>query len=503
MFLTWLRKGKSLWNTVRRVSRPCEAPRRTSSRPRLETLEGRWLPSTLTVLNTNDSGAGSLRATIAASKSDDTINFDTSLNGQTITLTSGELVVDHSLDVEGPASSPVAILGIGSRAFDITNPSSTVTLANLDISGLGGVTQGGAIYDAGASVTLVGDQVSSQLGVVAAPNGNRQGGAIYQAGGALTVISCRVSGHVFGEDGGPGVAGSDGLGGGIYLASGTLTLTKCSVFGRAVGGAGGADGNALGGVIYEAAGNLAMTQCTLDGLAQGNNAMGGDIYNADGMLTLTDCTFQTSHAEGSTAAGGAIYDAVGTTTTITNCVFNESETVGATALGGSIYQAGGSLTVTGAQFPGSEVDSPNYGLAAGGAIYVAGGNVSMVNTTIQFAGVFAHGGVVVSLVGSALGGALYQAGGSLSLTNCTFANDEASGGLDTLAEGGALYIAGGTTTIQKCAFDSDSAVASVGQGSGGAIYIAGGSVCISKNTTFAGNIASTSDPDVFGSFTLC
>src|SRR5438094_624309 len=35
-------------------------------RPRLELLEGRDVPSTLTVTNNHDSGAGSLRATIAA-----------------------------------------------------------------------------------------------------------------------------------------------------------------------------------------------------------------------------------------------------------------------------------------------------------------------------------------------------------------------------------------------------------------------------------------------------
>src|SRR5262249_952225 len=46
-------------------------------RPRLEALEDRWLPSTLTVLNNLDSGPGSLRADIAAAQSGDTIVFDT------------------------------------------------------------------------------------------------------------------------------------------------------------------------------------------------------------------------------------------------------------------------------------------------------------------------------------------------------------------------------------------------------------------------------------------
>jgi len=37
----------------------------------------------------------------------------------------------------------------------------------------------------------------------------------------------------------------------------------------------------------------------------------------------------------------------------------------------------------------------------------------------------------------------------------------------------------------------------------GAKRIAGGSVCISKNTTFSNNFASITDPDIFGSYTVC
>src|SRR5690349_20062794 len=80
--------------------------------PRLEAFEDRCLPSTLTVLNTNDSGPGSLRAEIAAAHSGDKIAFDPSLVGQAINLTSGELTIDKSLDVEGPASS-LASLDVG------------------------------------------------------------------------------------------------------------------------------------------------------------------------------------------------------------------------------------------------------------------------------------------------------------------------------------------------------------------------------------------------------
>src|SRR5262249_15621483 len=87
----------------RRQPQPCRF------RPRLEALEGRALPSTLTVLNTLDSGAGSLRDTIAAAASGDKIVFAGGVHGQTITLTSGELAISKSLDVESPAANPVHI----------------------------------------------------------------------------------------------------------------------------------------------------------------------------------------------------------------------------------------------------------------------------------------------------------------------------------------------------------------------------------------------------------
>ena len=61
--------------------------------------------ATITVINTNDSGAGSLRQAIADAASSDTINFNLSNCPCTITLTSGELVIGKNLTIEGPGTS--------------------------------------------------------------------------------------------------------------------------------------------------------------------------------------------------------------------------------------------------------------------------------------------------------------------------------------------------------------------------------------------------------------
>src|SRR5579864_2297375 len=65
----------------------------------VEILENRRLLSALTVTTAADSGAGSLRADIATANSGDTINFASSLKGQTINLTSGELLINKGLTI--------------------------------------------------------------------------------------------------------------------------------------------------------------------------------------------------------------------------------------------------------------------------------------------------------------------------------------------------------------------------------------------------------------------
>src|SRR5262245_21293910 len=91
-----------------RETQPMSIPSRSrfarSFVPRLEGLEDRRCPSTLTVRTTADSGPGSLRAAIAAAAGGDTIVFDRALTGQTIALMSGELGIARDLSIVGPGA---------------------------------------------------------------------------------------------------------------------------------------------------------------------------------------------------------------------------------------------------------------------------------------------------------------------------------------------------------------------------------------------------------------
>src|SRR5713101_7312348 len=69
--------------------------------------------ATITVMNTNDSGPGSLRAAIANANGTagaDVIAFDPSVTG-TITLTSGELLITDDLTISGPGAKNLAVDG--------------------------------------------------------------------------------------------------------------------------------------------------------------------------------------------------------------------------------------------------------------------------------------------------------------------------------------------------------------------------------------------------------
>src|SRR5437588_5473489 len=89
--------------------RSCRSSRqRFEFRPRLEILEDRCLPSTLTVTRSDDGLAekGTLRYAIAHAASGDTIRLGADLSNKPIMLTSGELLLDKDLIIKGLGRTP-------------------------------------------------------------------------------------------------------------------------------------------------------------------------------------------------------------------------------------------------------------------------------------------------------------------------------------------------------------------------------------------------------------
>ena len=100
-------------------------------------------PTELVVTTLDDSGPGSLREALSLIADDGTITFDDSLKGGTVTLTSGQLAIDDSVKIDGPAENPVTISGGGtSRVLQIA-PGANASIDDLVIRDGNGAPKGG------------------------------------------------------------------------------------------------------------------------------------------------------------------------------------------------------------------------------------------------------------------------------------------------------------------------------------------------------------------------
>ena len=95
--------------------------------------------ATFTVMNTNDSGDGSLRQAIAdanAAGGADTIDFDAGVfaTSQTITLTTGELVINGEVTINGPGADRLTISGNNVSLVFLVSSGAMVTISDLTIS---------------------------------------------------------------------------------------------------------------------------------------------------------------------------------------------------------------------------------------------------------------------------------------------------------------------------------------------------------------------------------
>lgn len=308
------------------------------------------LPGNFVVLNNADSGSGSLRYALAHAIAGSTITFDASLSGQTITLTSGELLVSQNLTIDASAlANGLTVSGNNSsRTFNVSS-GTTCVLTSLIIShGTNSTTGGGGILNGGTltlnQCTLSGNFTSNVA----------YGGAIYNSSGrTLTLNRCTLASN---STSGSGFAGA------IYNDStATLTLNQCTVSGNSAtngggifnnGGAATLNGTTLsgnsglnGGGIVNNGGSLILNQCTLSGnSATGSaNSGGGGISNGAGTLTLNQCTLSDNSAFGSNSAGGGISN--GGTLTLAQCTVSGNSATGSTSSGGGIDN-GGTLTVS-------------------------------------------------------------------------------------------------------------------------------------------------------------
>jgi hypothetical protein len=247
----------------------------------------------ITVINTSDSGLGSLRQALADANDGDTINFSPAVTG-TITLTSGELLVSDSITISGPGANILAVNGnAASRVFNISS-GKTVTISGLTITnGSAPDSRGGGIYNDHATLTVSNCTFSS--------NSAAFGGGIFndaEGGSAtLTINKSTFSGNSV-----------NGTGGGIInhglAGSATLTINNSTFSGNSAFAGGGIHINGNSGSA-----TLTINNSTVSG----NSAtffFGGGISNDHGTLTIGDTILKTG------ASGQNIRNFGGTVTSL-------------------------------------------------------------------------------------------------------------------------------------------------------------------------------------------
>ena len=474
------------------------------------------------VVNTTDDPADwdstddilSLREAIAAAKTGDTITFDASLAGKTITLAGTELEITRGITID--ASSAVGITinaNQKSRVFYINisdeGDSNTVKLVSLKITGGNTDEEGGGIWNENAELTIVNSVIYGNVAEVS-------GGGI-ESSSSLTVINSTISGN--------SASGEDSTGGGIN-SLGDVTLTNTIVsFNYAV------DHNN----VYTTGNPPVRT----NSIVNDNDNGGSDEYIDPGfvvkpvfeagVLTNAD-SLDLSLRTGSAAINAGTNDAVQTDTDIagnpriaddivdigayeyqktnetpSTVVTTEQDIVDATdhlislreaisyaAVGDTITfddsLAGKTITLAGTELEitrGITIDASSIGGMTIDAdfqsrvFYVSGGSSS---APVELIGLTITGGEA-----SSDGGGIYNSG-TLLLTNCTVSGNWAGD------DGGGIYSRDATLVITNSTVKGNS----TNQGVGGGICTDEGSLTIIGSTITANSSEQNYGGGIYG-----
>jgi parallel beta-helix repeat protein len=314
------------------------------------------------VSNLNDSGPGSLRQAIADSNTlagADVITFQPGLTG-TITLTTGQLEIYESLDIQGPGSSVLTVSGNNaSRVFYMYDELADhdIRIAGLTVTeGLGQI--GGGIVDFDENLEL--DDVT-----ITASNAIEGGGLwVNNFNTGVTIRNSTISGNIASDDGG-----------GIYFyQTGTPLLIENSVI------SGNQAANDGGGISFYVAGETTIVDTEISG----NSAnFGGGVFLYATSGTGASFTIERSTISGNDAiAGGGMffyrpYDLV----TIENSTISGNHATDGN--GGGIYFYGGYsglvLNFDTIAFNTAEGGSPAH---RGGGVFLVAGDADVTNSIV-------------------------------------------------------------------------------------------------------------------------
>jgi parallel beta-helix repeat protein len=287
------------------------------------------------VTNSNDSGSGSLRSMIDYASAGDEIIFMLNNPNDTIKLTSGQLVIDKTLTINGDnvignGDTVVVSAENNSRVFNITSAATGVTLKSLVITNAGATKDSAGIYNRGTMAAIENCKIKDNAG-----------SGIYTSGDIEQIVNCEITGN-----GNSGISGSSD--------KNIANIVNCNI-----------SGNSVSGIDYEElyigtidrcniSGNTGNPGCgifsnnyevrlenILNSTISGNAGSGLYLHsNSDGNIgiTIKNTTVTGNHGKRN---GGGVYLRSGNDVTIENCTFTNNHCKS----GGSTYGKGGGLYV--------------------------------------------------------------------------------------------------------------------------------------------------------------
>ncbi|MBX3267890.1 MAG: CSLREA domain-containing protein [Acidobacteria bacterium] len=251
--------------------------------------------ATFTVTKTADTNDGtcdadcSLREAIAAANAasgDDIIEFSSLFDSQqTITLSGTELVLEAngSITISGPGAGLLTISGNNASRILVTGPNVVATIDGITFTAGNGV---GALN-------------------------NGRGGAIYNAGGTLTITNSVITNNNGANGGGLNNASS-----GSPAVPGTLIISNSVISNNTATGSGGAMQNFSTSTVT-------ITNTTISGnVSNGTTGGGGGQYN--GRVNFTNVTFANNSAPSGSGGGFQTNGTLGTIITNVTVVNNSS-----------------------------------------------------------------------------------------------------------------------------------------------------------------------------------